>query len=572
MSAFAPMLAVSCALLASASGANAAPGALDPTFGAGGVSVFPVDQRLFNYVTAVALQADGRLLIASYGGSTQDLYRLRQDGSMDPSFGLNGRVVPATSYVHGLQVQTDGKFIACGGSGAIDILRYRSDGTLDPGYGKAGIARVHLVDDALVGVTGCALDSGGRTVASGYISEDGIAFRGVLARVLADGTPDPAFGTGGVVQFAAPGQGAHFDSMTLQADGRIIAGGSVTQGGIGYAALVRYRADGTLDTAFGNGGVAIDPDSATLPLAGSMHAVAVLPAGRIVAAEQRKSEFADMPLLGFTAAGVIDAGFGTAGVARSGVGYVRNLIVQPDGKLLLSGAVPIDGQARLSIARLSAAGVPDPLFGTAGIASNAAAISGEAIAMALGIDGKVSAAGPSRNAFGGFDLQAMRVFGDEIVGTVVEFYNTTLDHYFVTADPVEAAAIDGGAAGPGWSRTGFTFKSGGIGRVCRFYGSIEINPATGTRRGPNSHFYTVEAAECGAVRQDPGWHFESYDFGTNPRLTPACPAGTVAVYRAYNGRFAQNDSNHRLTTNLAAYNQTLARGWTGEGAVMCAPE
>src|SRR5438094_9976948 len=66
-----------------------------------------------------------------------------------------------------------------------------------------------------------------------------------------------------------------------------------------------------------------------------------------------------------------------------------------------------------------------------------------------------------------------------LAADVVEFYNSTLDNYFITADPTEAAAVDAGAAGPGWSRTGFNFSSGGPTAVCRFYGSVTP--------GPNSH-------------------------------------------------------------------------------------
>jgi len=91
--------------------------------------------------------------------------------------------------------------------------------------------------------------------------------------------------------------------------------------------------------------------------------------------------------------------------------------------------------------------------------------------------------------------------------TVAEFYNSTLDHYFVTADPAEAAAIDSGAAGAGWTRTGQSWKGwlGGplpdAAEVCRFYGSPDVDPVTGTRRGPNSHFYTLEPSECASVIQ-----------------------------------------------------------------------
>ena len=154
---------------------------------------------------------------------------------------------------------------------------------------------------------------------------------------------------------------------------------------------------------------------------------------------------------------------------------------------------------------------------------------------------------------------------------VVEFYNTILNHYFITADPNEAAAIDLGSAGPGWSRTGQTWKSGGPNRVCRFYGSIEINPVTGLRRGPNSHFYTIVAGECAFVKLDLGWHFESYDFSGWPATGSTCPAGTIPVKRVYNNGFARGiDSNHRYMTSDILYSQMLALGWSGEGTVLCA--
>ena len=155
---------------------------------------------------------------------------------------------------------------------------------------------------------------------------------------------------------------------------------------------------------------------------------------------------------------------------------------------------------------------------------------------------------------------------------VVEFYNTALDNYFITADAVEAAAIDNGSAGPGWTRTGEKFGAGGSIAVCRFYGSQSP--------GPNSHFYTAAAEECAALKQlqattpasQKRWNFESLDFSTKVPAGAVCPAATVPVYRAYNNGFARGiDSNHRITASLAAIQQVVARGWSSEGVVMCAP-
>jgi cyclophilin family peptidyl-prolyl cis-trans isomerase len=155
---------------------------------------------------------------------------------------------------------------------------------------------------------------------------------------------------------------------------------------------------------------------------------------------------------------------------------------------------------------------------------------------------------------------------------VVEFYNTTLDHYFITANAAEASTIDSGGAGPGWIRTGNSFKSGGSAAVCRFYGSQSP--------GPNSHFYTVDANECASLKQmqasipstEKRWNFESLDFYSTPPSSGSCPAGTAPVFRAYNNGFTRGvDSNHRLTSSAVALQEVVARGWSNEGAVMCAP-
>ena len=157
--------------------------------------------------------------------------------------------------------------------------------------------------------------------------------------------------------------------------------------------------------------------------------------------------------------------------------------------------------------------------------------------------------------------------------TVVEFYNANLDHYFLTSDPGEAAAIDAGSAGPGWRRTGHTFVAGGTTPVCRFYGSVSP--------GPNSHFYTVDGGECGFLRQlqastpasQKRWNYEGFAFTATPATNGTCPTGTVPVYRAYNDGFARGiDSNHRITTSADGLREVLNRGWRDEGVVMCVPE
>lgn len=156
--------------------------------------------------------------------------------------------------------------------------------------------------------------------------------------------------------------------------------------------------------------------------------------------------------------------------------------------------------------------------------------------------------------------------------TVVEFYNSRLNHYFLTANANEAVGIDLGLAGPGWSRTGLQFNawldaasaSPQALEVCRFYGAPGL--------GPNSHFYTLAGEECEAVKHDPGWIWEAGNkfFILAPTGT-TCATGSSPVYRTYNNRYIFNDSNHRYTTSLSVYNSMIASGWIGEGVAMCAP-
>jgi hypothetical protein len=157
--------------------------------------------------------------------------------------------------------------------------------------------------------------------------------------------------------------------------------------------------------------------------------------------------------------------------------------------------------------------------------------------------------------------------------SVVEFHNRILDHYFLTADTDEIAAIDAGAAGPGWQRTGFGFSAWGVndlGQSCpgcvpvaRFYGTPGL--------GPNSHFYTGQAAEAAGLRNPgSGWTYEKDAFNTwVPTADGTCEYDLVPVYRLYNGRWMFNDSNHRYVTSQRVRAEMRARGWADEGARFC---
>jgi hypothetical protein len=202
----------------------------------------------------------------------------------------------------------------------------------------------------------------------------------------------------------------------------------------------------------------------------------------------------------------------------------------------------------------------------------------------------LSVAGGSGN-YGGVGGTATATIADSTpaAGVVVEYLNTADfpnapgGHFFYSSDPAEQAAVDAGAAGQ-FQRTGRQFVTGGTAPVCRFYGSVTP--------GPNSHFFTVDPAECNSLKAaqlvpTPAtvqqWNYERNEYLTTPPNvagdgTRSCPAGTAPLYRAYNNAFtaegAKNpwDSNHRFTPVRSDITALVAQGWRDEGIAFCTPQ
>jgi uncharacterized delta-60 repeat protein len=251
-------------------------GKLDPTFGRDGKVTVQVGE--LSFARAVAVQRDGKVLVAggSYLGDRKEivLLRLTARGRLDSSFGNGGKVltdVASWSEASAVAVQPDGRIVVAGTGGRdFALLRYASDGRLDPGFGSSGkvvttfaITRergcadceTHDSDDEVFSlaiqqdgklVLAGATDIGGRRGEKSCCSRDF-----ALARYTADGSLDTSFGSGGKVVTAFDECcNAYAQDVAVQADGKIVAAG----GGAGYFALSRYRPDGRLDVSFGKRG------------------------------------------------------------------------------------------------------------------------------------------------------------------------------------------------------------------------------------------------------------------------------------------------------------------------------
>ena len=214
---------------------------------------------------SVTVQADGKILVAgdSYNGSTLDfaLVRYNTDGSLDTSFSGDGILTTAIGTGHdngnSVTVQADGKILVAGDSDTgtnsdFALVRYNTDGSLDNSFSGDGKLTTAIGTGQDYG-NSITVQADGRILVAGY-SYNGPNFDFALVRYNTDGSLDTSFSGDGILTTAI-GTGQDYGrSVTVQADGKILVAGASFNGTSSDFALVRYNSDGSLDTSFSGDG------------------------------------------------------------------------------------------------------------------------------------------------------------------------------------------------------------------------------------------------------------------------------------------------------------------------------
>jgi uncharacterized delta-60 repeat protein len=366
-------------------------------------------------VMGLTLQSDGKIIGAGYRtfGPSFALVRWRADGTEDPSFGEGGVVIGDFGYTtlaRDVAVQADGKIVAAGDmlpEGAHDpvfaVGRFLPNGSPDPAFGNAGRVTLDIGGTGNVG-TAVAVQSDGKILVAGSAYEMGADYyvtSAVVFRLLADGRVDTEFGNGG--QLLVPG--GIFDDVMVQSDGKILlAGFRYNFDYVSRLLLVRCNAGGTLDTDFGEGGIARDGTTA-----GNMaaSALALQNDGRIVTAgyfQAGKYPEDDGALLitRWLANGEPDSAFNGTGVMivdprPPGAGnaiyspeFASAVVVQPDGKIITAGS----GRSQFCLMRHHPDGRLDTAFDEDGMVFNTSGDDVSAAADALLLpDGRIVTGG-----------------------------------------------------------------------------------------------------------------------------------------------------------------------------------
>jgi uncharacterized delta-60 repeat protein len=250
-------------------GAQAAPGDLDPSFGAGGVITTEVGRD--DYGRDVVVDAAGRTIVLGHSEtftvdqSSIAIARYTKAGMPDASFGGDGLVVlnlgsQTLDFGKAVAVDTNGRIVIVGAScpstsECFDVLgvRLTANGQLDSTFGGGdGIASLaDAVSDVII-------DPSGRIVVTGSHDGDLAVFR-----LTPDGVLDPSFAGDGIAtaEFAAYSYSYAY-GLALDSQGRIVVGGEAAGENEADFAIARFLGDGTLDPSFsGDGRVATDLDS-----------------------------------------------------------------------------------------------------------------------------------------------------------------------------------------------------------------------------------------------------------------------------------------------------------------------
>jgi len=254
-------------------------GSLDTGFGEGGLLLKSFGD--FNHAAALAIQPDDKIVAVGVTTSVDSadrvtsqflVMRVFSDGSVDPLFGDEGKIVLPFTFRDGasaVALQSDGKIVVAGASLfpiSLSMARFNSDGSLDSTFGSDG----RLMTQGL-SARALAVQPDGRIVAAGSRGDDF-----ALVRYQADGTLDPTFGVGGIAITDATSQG--FVAVGVRADGKIVGTAPRSQGADRSFMTLRYDANGVLDPSFGAGGRVITRFSG----AEQAHAMTIQPDGRVV--------------------------------------------------------------------------------------------------------------------------------------------------------------------------------------------------------------------------------------------------------------------------------------------------
>lgn len=307
-------------------------------------------------------------------------------GTLDSTFGVFGKVMTNVSplstsdNLEDLLLQPDGKLIAVGwfhtttamtNYSDLALIRYNTDGSIDSTFGTNGKAIYNLASAGWNGdfIRSAVLQSDGKILCTGSTQQAATNTQIVLSRFLSNGIMDSTFGSNGISELDLTASTDEGMSIVVQTDGKILVG-AVSNPSV----VVRYKSNGIIDSTYGNNGI--------IYLNQTARDISLLLDGKILVAGEYSTSLPTWHYFAVTrvdSTGVVDSTFGTNGLSyfdHSIVAgptfwsnWVNTIDVQSDGKIIIAGGCDDNASAidtRFAIGRLNSDGVLDSTFGAFG--------------------------------------------------------------------------------------------------------------------------------------------------------------------------------------------------------------
>lgn len=313
---------------------------------------------------------------------------------LDTSFGEDGKVTFSLGHFSdqalAVAIQSDGKIVVAGSSSNgsnldFALARYNSDGSLDTSFNYDGtVTTLGGSDDDVI--NSIALQEDGRIVAGGY-SANGTDRDFAILRYNSDGTLDSDFGSNGMTIVSVSNENDEITSLAIDDDGRIIVTGYVTGTNGRIVSVSRYNNDGSVDSDFGDQGMVLTSigddavaESITLQSDGKI----------IIAGTYSEGDQTELMVLRYLSSGTLDTSFGTEGQAipvssqTPHEGY--SVQVQDDGAIVVAGSAGDSGERDAALFRFTNEGKPDESFGENGVMITSASEEDD-VALAVVIEG-----------------------------------------------------------------------------------------------------------------------------------------------------------------------------------------
>jgi uncharacterized delta-60 repeat protein len=375
---------------------------LDPTFGKGGIVTGPLGSYNGNAERVVA-EANGDLLIAGDDASGVTILRCKVNGTLDTSFGSGGiEAIPQSSYVEGLAVEPDGSALILFGDQNSDTSSINLLRLSASGQPDSSFNVGQTVSTPLQPYDkhGIAIQSDGKIIVSGYTDSGA-----TLVRYNADGSIDSAFGAGGMVTTMALGQ---FGAVSVGSDGKIYAfGDDDVSGSSSIVGVTCFDSSGNSVNSFGTNGVSTVNISLGNDGAADSLAIVVQADNKLLGlVDAFSGNNSHTRLIRFNANGTVDSSF-SGGVVKTVFAYSGgndDIALESDGKIVMAGSISDNEIGNFYTARYDSNGAIDSSFGKSGLVTtnvdSAAGAHAQPNDVAIESEGKIVTIGQANGFLG----------------------------------------------------------------------------------------------------------------------------------------------------------------------------